>query len=80
MCSLKQLCASPHGGRGGKINGLGFREPCSHFEICTFAVTLLVGMGRRTEWQASWGEVVDSNGDKYGECLVKLDEEDVNCR
>ena len=53
---------------------------CSHFEICTLAVTLLVGMGRRTEWQASWGEVVDSNGDKYGEYLVKLDEEDVKCR
>ena len=27
----------------------------------------------------SWGEVVDSNGDKYGEYLVKLDEEDVKC-
>ena len=37
-------------------------------------------MGRRTEWQASWGEVVDSNGDKYGEYLVKLDEEDVKFR
>ena len=57
-----------------------FREPCSHFEICTIAVTLLVGMGRRTEWQASWGEVVDSKGDKYGEYLVKLDEKDVKCR
>ena len=57
-----------------------FREPCSHFEIRTLAVGLLVGMGRRTEWQASWGEVVDSNGDKYGEYLVKLDEEDVKCR
>ena len=44
------------------------------------SVLLVLGMGKTTEWQVSWGQLVDQNGDKYEEYLVKQDDEYVKCR
>ena len=34
----------------------------------------------KTSWEARWYEVVDKNGDKFGEYVVKVDDEYAKCR
>ena len=44
MCPLKQLCASPHGGRGGKINGPGLGVLVGVLGVLVGVLRFLVGV------------------------------------
>ena len=50
-------------------------QPCHAVVfLVTLTVSFKVDMGK-TAWQASWCHLVDKNGDRFEEYLVKVDDE-----
>ena len=57
----------------------GFRERYSFSYLSQISFEVNKNMGK-TSWEARWYEVVDKNGDKFGEYVVKVDDEYAKCR